>query len=90
MRKKYETKSNYTLVDPKITLGDFMVMCFSISGVDYDAQNNFNNDIPDSDFDYSNMAADLAGFLVEVFSEELFSQYSNTHIFDELCMENTS
>jgi CubicO group peptidase (beta-lactamase class C family) len=67
-----------------------MEMYFSTSGVDYDAQNNFNNDLPGTDFDYSNMAADLAGYLVEVVSEELFSEYSNTHVFDELCMDNTS
>ena len=82
--------THYTIGDPTITLGDYMEMYFSLSGVDYDAQNNFNNDIPGSDFDYSNMAADLAGYLVEVVSEELFSEYSNTHVFDVLCMENTS
>jgi len=82
--------THYTIGDPTITLGDYMEMYFSTSGVDYDAQNNFNNDLPGTDFDYSNMAADLAGYLVEVVSEELFSEYSNTHVFDELCMDNTS
>ena len=82
--------THYTIGDPTITLGDYMEMYFSTSGVDYDAQNNFNNNLPGTDFDYSNMAADLAGYLVEVVSEELFSEYSNTHVFDELCMDNTS
>jgi len=82
--------THYTIGDPTITLGDYMEMYFSTSGVDYDAQNNFNNDLPGTDFDYSNMAADLAGYLVEVVSEELFSEYSNTHVFDALCMDNTS
>ncbi len=82
--------THYTIGDPTITLGDYMEMYFSISGVDYDAQNNFNNNIPGSDFDYSNMAADLAGYLVEVVSDELFSDYSDNHVFDLLCMENTS
>ncbi|MDG2425433.1 MAG: serine hydrolase [Flavobacteriales bacterium] len=82
--------THYTIGDPTISLADYMEMYFSVSGVDYDAQNNFNNDTPGSDFDYSNMAADLAGYLVEVVSEELFSEYSNTHVFDGLCMENTS
>ena len=82
--------THYTIGDPTITLEDYMEMYFSTSGVDYDAQNNFNNDLPGTDFDYSNMAADLAGYLVEVVSEELFNEYSNTHVFDELCMDNTS
>lgn len=82
--------THYTNGDPTITLGDYMEMYFSTSGVDYDAQNNFNNNLPGTDFDYSNMAADLAGYLVEVVSEELFSEYSNTHGFEELCMDNTS
>ena len=82
--------THYTIGDPTITLGDYMEMYFSTSGVDYDAQNNFNNDLPGTDFDYSNMAADLAGYLVEVVSEELFNEYSNTHVFDALCMDNTS
>ncbi len=82
--------THYTIGDPTITLEDYMEMYFSTSGVDYDAQNNFSNDLPGTDFDYSNMAADLAGYLVEVVSEELFSEYSNTHGFEELCMDNTS
>jgi CubicO group peptidase (beta-lactamase class C family) len=82
--------THYTIGDPTITLEDYMEMYFSTSGVDYDAQNNFNNNLPGTDFDYSNMAADLAGYLVEVVSEELFNEYSNTHVFDELCMDNTS
>ena len=82
--------THYTIGDPTITLEDYMEMYFSTSGVDYDAQNNFNNDLPGTDFDYSNMAADLAGYLVEVVSEELFNEYSNTHVFDALCMDNTS
>ena len=82
--------THYTIGDPTITLEDYMEMYFSTSGVDYDAQNNFNNNLPGTDFDYSNMAADLAGYLVEVVSEELFSEYSNTYVFDELCMDNTS
>ena len=36
------------------------------------------------------MATDLAGYLVEIISQELFSEYSNTEVFDALCMENTS
>ena len=82
--------THYTIGDPTITLEDYMEMYFSTSGVDYDAQNNFNNNLPGTDFDYSNMAADLAGYLVEAVSEELFNEYSNTHVFDALCMDNTS
>jgi len=80
----------YSIGDPTITLADCMERYFSTSGVDYDPQNNFNNDVPGSEFDYSNMATDLAGYLVEVVSQELFSEYSNSYVFDALCMENTS
>lgn len=80
----------YSMGDPTISLADCMERYFSTSGVDYDPQNNFNNDIPGSAFDYSNMATDLAGYLVEIISQELFSEYSNTEVFDVLCMENTS
>ena len=80
----------YSIGDPTITLADCMERYFSILGEDYDAQNNFSNSSPGSNFDYSNMATALAGYLVEVISAELFNEYSNTNVFDALCMQNTS
>ena len=80
----------YSVGDPTISLSDCMEMYFSTSGADYNAQANFNNSTPGTSFDYSNMATALAGYIVEVVSQELFSEYSNTNVFDVLCMDNTS
>ncbi len=80
----------YSFGDPTITLADCMERYFSASGADYNAQNNFSNGAPGTNFDYSNMATALAGYLVEVISGELFDQYSNTNLFEPLCMHNTA
>jgi CubicO group peptidase (beta-lactamase class C family) len=80
----------YSTGDPTITLADCMEMYFSLSGADYSASNNFTNNSPGTDFDYSNMATALAGYLVEVVSQQQFNEYSDLNIFDALCMDNTS
>lgn len=80
----------YSNGDPTISLSDVIERYFSISGVDYNASDNFSNDAPGTAYEYSNMGTALAGYMVEAVTGTDFSEYCNTYIFDELCMDNTS
>lgn len=80
----------YSNGDPTITLPDVIERYFSTSGADYNANQNFSTDVPGTAYEYSNMGTALAGYMVEAVSGTDFSEYCNTHIFDKLCMNNTS
>lgn len=80
----------YSIGDPTVSLPDVIERYFSTTGVDYNASDNFNNDAPGTAYEYSNMGTALAGYMVEAVTGTDFSEYCNTHIFDELCMDNTS
>lgn len=80
----------YSNGDPDISLADVMQRYFDTTGVDYDPANNFSNNAPGTAYAYSNIATALAGYMVEVVSGMPFSEYCNIHIFDKLCMDNTS
>ncbi len=80
----------YGYPDPDISLADCMERYFSASGSDYDATANFFPNSPGSVYAYSNMATALNGYLVERIGDMPFDQYCETHIFNVLCMGNTS
>ncbi len=80
----------YSIGDATISLSDVIERYFSTSGIDYSANQNFSNDAPGTAYEYSNMGTALAGYMVEAVTGTDFSEYCNTHIFDELCMDNTS
>lgn len=79
----------YDYPDPSITLGDAMQRYLSSDGVDYDPNNNFLNAAPGTQFDYSNIATALNGYVVELASGQSFDTFCNTEIFDPLCMTRT-
>jgi CubicO group peptidase (beta-lactamase class C family) len=80
----------YSLGDPTITLADCIQRYFSTAGSDYNATDNFQNTAPGTNYEYSNMATALAGYLVEVVSGMPFDQYCDQEIFAPLCMDETS
>lgn len=75
--------------DCSVELGDFLEGYFTPGSPDYDADANFYDYLPSSQYNYSNIGAALIGYLVEVISEQPFDQYCEEHIFEPLCMDNT-
>ncbi|PCJ80043.1 MAG: hypothetical protein COA49_09795 [Bacteroidetes bacterium] len=80
----------YSTGDPTIELADCMERYFSTNGIDYDPDNNFNNSFPGLEFEYSNMATALAGYLVEVISNEPFDDYCDVNLLGPMCMHNSA
>jgi len=80
----------YSKGDPTISLVDVIQRYFSTAGSDYNAMANFLNKAPGTTHEYSNMGTALAGYLVEAASGMDFTAFCNQHIFNAICMENTS
>ena len=80
----------YSLGDPTISLAAVIERYFSDAGSDYNPAENFTDNAPGTNYEYSNIATALAGYMVEAVTGVDFSQYCKTHIFDKLCMNNTS
>jgi CubicO group peptidase (beta-lactamase class C family) len=80
----------YAPGDPTIPLGNFLGRYLTPGGPYYNAQNNFFTNRPGTFWDYSNIGAALAGYLVEVISGVPFDQYCKDHIFTPLQMTNTA
>ena len=80
----------YSVGDSPILLGDFVRGYFTEGGTYYSASNNFDRDTPGTYWEYSNMGATLAGYLVEVIANQGFSEYCDEHIFQPLSMNETS
>ena len=75
--------------DAPIALSDFLFDYLSVDGENYDAAANFYTYAPNAQYNYSNVAVALLGYLVEEISGQPFNEYCNDHIFEPLCMENT-
>lgn len=69
-------------------LGDFLRNYFTSTGKYY-SKNNFLDKKPGTYRDYSNIAAGLAGYVVEIQTEKKLSLYGKSKIFDPLKMTNT-
>lgn len=69
-------------------LGDFLKNYFEPTGKYYSME-NFLNKKPGSYRDYSNIAAGLAGYIVEIVTGEKLNVYSRKNIFKSLKMKNT-
>jgi CubicO group peptidase (beta-lactamase class C family) len=82
--------SYYGYPDPIISLSDCIEGYFSTSGVDYDANDNFLDEIPGSYYSYSNMGTALSGFVTESATGIPFDQFCEDNIFNPLCMEKTA
>lgn len=79
----------YTDGDSPIALGDFLEGYLTPGGDWYYAGQNFG-DAPGESYDYSNIGASLAGYLVEAASGEGFDTWTEDRIFSPLGMDACS
>lgn len=80
----------YVLGDSPISLDTFLRNYFVPNGTYYDAANNFYTYHTGSTFDYSNIGATMAAYLVQRITGDDFGHYCDTAIFQKICMDNTS
>lgn len=71
------------------TLGTFLQDYLNTSGIYY-SNNNFNKPAPGKRYEYSNIASDLAAWLIELKSGISFAQYTQQHILQPLQMAHTT
>lgn len=69
-------------------LGDFLKNYF-LPGGKYYSKDNFLNSKPGSYRDYSNIAAGLAGYIIELRTGKKLNEYGKQHIFKPLKMSNS-
>jgi CubicO group peptidase (beta-lactamase class C family) len=72
----------------RIPLGEFVRNIVSTDGVWY-KKNNFLKKKPGTTFQYSNLGADLAGYIVERVSGESFEDYTEKHILKPVGMTHS-
>ena len=86
-RSVYEGAYHYG-GDSPVALGEFLKDYFASSGKAY-SKDNFLNVRPGTHREYSNIAAGLVGYIVEIAVGEKLNVYTKRHIFAPLQMENT-
>lgn len=74
--------------DSPVALGDFLKAYYVPRGKYYSRQ-NFLKVKPGTHREYSNIAAALAGYIVEIATGEKLNVYTKRHFFDPLQMDNT-
>jgi CubicO group peptidase (beta-lactamase class C family) len=80
----------YRLGDPTIPLGIFLEDYLTPGGQYYDPDGNYSQAAPGTVWDYSNIGASLAAYLVETITGIPFDEYCKTKIFQPLGMTETS
>jgi CubicO group peptidase (beta-lactamase class C family) len=76
--------------DPPISLSFFIENYLSQGGQFYDAEENFYDFEPGTDYEYSNIGSALIGVLVEEISGLDFNAYCKAEIFSPLALSHTS
>ena len=91
IKDNWSAMSNYYgYPDPTMSLEACMQDYFTVTGGNYNANQNFLSDTPGTVFKYSNMATALNGYITEIVSSTPFDDYCDEHIFEPLCMEKTA
>ena len=91
IKDNWSAMSNYYgYPDPTISLEACMQDYFTVTGQNYNANQNFLSAAPGTVFNYSNMATALNGYITEIVSSMPFDDYCDEHIFEPLCMEKTA
>ena len=80
----------YGYPDPTMSLEACMQDYFTVTGENYNANQNFLSATPGTVFNYSNMATALNGYITEIVSSMPFDDYCDEHIFEPLCMNKTA
>jgi len=83
----YEFKSVYTEKTPNIDLATFMKNYFAKGGKWY-AKRNFHKNKPGTLYNYSNLGATLAAYIIELATKKPFHQFSKEVIFDPIKMKD--
>lgn len=73
----------------KITLAEFLKRYLSTEGEWYN-QNAFLKNKPGDLFEYTNVGASLAAYIIEVVSNQSYATFTKEHIFEPLGMTNTA
>ena len=72
-----------------VSLGDFFKDYLSVKGKYYSAK-NFDKNEPGAAFDYTNIGAALAAYLIEIKSGVTFAEFTSKYVFTPLEMNNTN
>ncbi len=75
-------------LDSPEPMGDFLQGYFALNGKNY-SKENFLNSKPGTHREYSNIAAGLVGYIVELAVGETFNRYTKRTIFSPLKMDST-
>lgn len=76
--------------DANYDLETFVFNWFAEDGLYYSESHFYELVPPGGNFHYSNLGFAVLGLIVESITDQSFSAYSQDHIFDPLCMNNTS
>ncbi len=79
----------YAPGDPTIPLGDFLQGYLAEGGEWYSAEDNFAPRLPGETWEYSNVGAALAGYILELATGTPLDAYAQDHLFDPLGMTET-
>jgi len=79
----------YVQGDSPIPLGTYLEDYLDPAGALYDAADNYAGSAPGARYDYSNMGASLAGYLVEAATGTPFDAHCEARIFEPLGMTDT-
>ncbi len=82
----YKVQFKKMLKNEDLSLGDFLEESLSKKGKWY-SKKNFYKQVPGSDYNYSNIGAGLAGYIIEIISGENYDDYVINHILKPLKME---
>lgn len=86
--KEAKANRNFRSPDEMMAQSVFLERILNKEGTWY-KKNNFLNKKPGETFEYSNIAAGLAAFIIENATGESFNEFTKKHIFKPLSMFNT-
>jgi CubicO group peptidase (beta-lactamase class C family) len=86
----YDVDSYAINQDSSVSLEQHLKSLLTPSGEQYNNGQYFLENAPGTKRKYSNLAATLAGYLVEATTGITLAEYSKKHLFKPLAMENTS
>jgi CubicO group peptidase (beta-lactamase class C family) len=86
----YDINSYAINRDSSVSLEQHLRSLLTPDGTHYDNGQYYLNQMPGEGRKYSNLAAGLAGYLVEAQTGLTLAEYSQTHLFKSLGMTNTS
>jgi len=84
----YDSTYLYGAGDSPEDLGGFLKSYFDVNGKYY-SKENFLNHKPGTYYEYSNLPAALAGYIIEIVTGKKLNVYGREHIFSPLRMKNT-